>query len=151
MSPYSPCPKSVSLEQVPLRTSTRIRLHSEAFVLHGSEVCHDFSMYSQPSKLEEIFPFNFAGRHYSSQQFYLLPYMRKMGFHHRRTAQSPMQPVAERGHGSSPTPDRSTVSNTTLHPQQDPLYCIPAPKKPSHPTLPSHPTQTPPLDSPYIL
>ncbi len=121
VSPYSPCPKSVSLEQVPLRTSTRIRLHSEAFVLHGSEVCHDFSMYSQPSKLEEIFPF----------------YMRKMGFHHRRTAQSPMQPVAERGHGSSLTPDRSTVSNTTLHPHHSKTLSTVFPHRRNPPTHPA--------------
>jgi len=152
VSPYSPCPKSVSLEQVPLRTSTRILLHSEAFVLHESEVCHDFSIYCTASRpnWKKFLPSISRAAIISSQQFYF-PTCVRWG----STTDEPHNPlcnfVAERGHGSSLTPDRSTLTQPFTYIQQDPLHCIPAPKNPTHP--PCHRTlhKTPPLDSLYIL
>jgi len=117
VSPYSPCPKSVSLEQVPLRTSTRIRLHSEAFVLHESEVCHDFSIYCTASRpnWKKFFPSISRAAIIRASNSTYFPTCVRWG----STTDEPHNPlcnfVAERGHGSSLTPDRSTLTQPFTH------------------------------------
>lgn len=83
----------------------------------------------------------------SSQQFYF-PTCVRCG----STTDEPHNPlcnfVAERGHGSSLTPDRSTVCNTTLHPHYSKTLSTVFPHRRNPPTLPSHPTQNPSLRLP---